>query len=199
MSAVVGRRTLILININDAENPIELAFQSSYGSITSYRWFGDGYILIGFTGGYCIAISTHMKEIGQELFQIRNHRDKVSCISICQSLNRAACVGDNKYVILSPVSTTSLRTNLLTFKLIHSVRIHDLMDLKEALATISVEEENRIENCAWSNDGRLLGVTGASGNVYIYLTRLNLLSSVWQPTSLLAVLTSLKEVYFFTF
>ena len=116
MSAVVGRRTLILINITDAENPIELAFQSSYGSITSYRWFGDGYILIGFTGGYCIAISTHMKEIGQELFQIRNHRDKVSCISICQSLNRAACVGDNKYVILSPLSTTSLRTNLLTFK-----------------------------------------------------------------------------------
>lgn len=82
--------------MNDAENPIELAFQPTYGNITTYRWFGDGYILIGFSGGYCIAISTHMKEIGQELFQIRNHRDKISCISTCPLLNRAACAGDNK-------------------------------------------------------------------------------------------------------
>ncbi len=93
---MVGRRTLILININNAENPLELAFQQNYGNITTYRWFGDGYILIGFSGGYCIAISTHLKEIGQELFQIRNHRDMVSSISICPSLNRAACSGDNK-------------------------------------------------------------------------------------------------------
>lgn len=96
VSAVVGRRTLILVNINDVDNPIELAFQPNYGNITSYRWFGDGYILIGFTGGFCIAISTHMKEIGQELFQIRNHRDKVASIDVCSALNRAACSGDNK-------------------------------------------------------------------------------------------------------
>lgn len=94
---MVGRRTLILININNAENPLELAFQQSYGNITTYRWFGDGYILIGFSGGYCIAISTHVKEIGQELFQIRNHRDMISSISVCPLLNRAACAGDNKY------------------------------------------------------------------------------------------------------
>lgn len=76
----------------------------------------------------------------------------------------------------------------------NSVRIHDLMDLKEPLSTITIEDENRVENCGWSVDGRLLGVTGASGNVYMYLTRLNLLASVWQPTGLIAVLTSLKEV-----
>ena len=42
-----------------------------------------------------IAISTHMKEIGQELFQIRNYRDKVSSVSICPALNKGACAGDN--------------------------------------------------------------------------------------------------------
>ncbi|EFX73748.1 hypothetical protein DAPPUDRAFT_324995 [Daphnia pulex] len=170
ISAVVGRRTLILININNAENPLELAFQQNYGNITTYRWFGDGYILIGFSGGYCIAISTHLKEIGQELFQIRNHRDMVSSISICPSLNRAACSGDN------------------------NARIYDLLDLKETVSVICVEEENRIDCCAWSNDGRLLAITGSSGNVYIYLTRLNMLASVWQPFGTIAVLTSLKEV-----
>ncbi|KZS07049.1 Outer segment 6 [Daphnia magna] len=170
ISAVVGRRTLILININNAENPLELAFQQSYGNITTYRWFGDGYILIGFSGGYCIAISTHVKEIGQELFQIRNHRDMISSISVCPLLNRAACAGDN------------------------NARIYDLLDLKESVSVISVEQENRIDCCAWSNDGRLLAITGSSGNVYIYLTRLNMLASVWQPYGTIAVLTSLKEV-----
>lgn len=87
----------MLFNINDADNPIELAFQHVYGNITTYRWFGDGYIMIGFTAGICIAISTHLKEIGQELFQINNHKDQISSISISPALNQVACSGDNKY------------------------------------------------------------------------------------------------------
>ncbi len=46
-------------------------FQSRYGSIQAYHWFGDGYILIGFSAGFFVVISTHMKEIGQELFQVQ--------------------------------------------------------------------------------------------------------------------------------
>lgn len=77
-----------------------------------------------------------------------------------------------------------------------SARIYNLLDLKETLSVIAVEEENRIDCCSWSNDGRLLAITGGSGNIYIYLTRLNMLASVWQPLGTVAVLTSLKEVGF---
>ena len=70
VSLIVGGKTLYLFNLYDPENPIELAFQSRYGSIIAYNWFGDGYILIGFSQGFFVVISTHMKEIGQELFQV---------------------------------------------------------------------------------------------------------------------------------
>jgi WD repeat-containing protein 19 len=65
VSAIVGKKTMFLLNINDPENPIELAFQARYGNIVSYQWYGDGYLLIGFSNGFFIVVSTHLKEIGQ--------------------------------------------------------------------------------------------------------------------------------------
>lgn len=95
VSMVVGKRTLYLYHLMDPENPIELAFQQHYGSIVSYKWFGDGYILIGFSGGYFIAISTHIKEVGQELFQVRNHKINLSDIALCTAAGKVASAGDN--------------------------------------------------------------------------------------------------------
>lgn len=84
----------------DPENPIELAFQQHYGSIVTYKWFGDGYILLGFSGGYFIAISTHIKEVGQELFQVRNHKVSLTDVALCEVSGKVASCGDNKYSIV---------------------------------------------------------------------------------------------------
>ena len=63
----------------------------------SCRWYGDGYILIGFERGYVVAVSTHLREICKELFQARHHRDYLSSISFCRALQMAASAGDNWY------------------------------------------------------------------------------------------------------
>lgn len=39
VSLIVAKKTLFLYNLNDPENPIELAFQNRYGSIVAYKWY----------------------------------------------------------------------------------------------------------------------------------------------------------------
>ena len=39
VSVIIGKKTLFLYNLNDPENPIELAFQQKYGNIQAYKWY----------------------------------------------------------------------------------------------------------------------------------------------------------------
>ncbi|XP_028834024.1 WD repeat-containing protein 19 isoform X2 [Denticeps clupeoides] len=169
VSVAVGKKTLFLFNLSDPDNPIELAFQQRYGSIISYRWYGDGYIMIGFSQGYFVVISTHIREIGQELFQAHNHKDSLSSIAISQSLNKAASCGDN------------------------CIKIHDLTELKEMYAVINLDEETKgLDQLSWTEDGQLLAVSTQRGSLHVFLTRLPILGS--SCGTRLAYLTSLLEV-----
>ena len=168
VSLVVGGKTLYLFNLYDPENPIELAFQSRYGSIVSYKWFGDGYILIGFSAGYFVVISTHMKEIGQELFQAKNHRESLTGICISTTIGKAASCGDN------------------------TIKIHELNDLKDTSNVITLDDERGLDHMDWSEDGQLLAVSTNKGNLHVYLSKLPLLGSACQTR--VAYLTSLLEV-----
>ena len=120
VSLIVGGRTLYLFNLFDPENPIELAFQTKYGDIVAYNWFGDGYILIGFSKGFFVVISTHMKEIGQELFQVKNHREVLSGIAISTAIGKAASCGEN------------------------TIKVHELNDLKDTSNVIVLDEERSL-------------------------------------------------------
>lgn len=70
ISMILGKKTLYLYHFHEPENPTELGFQTKYGALVSHKWFGDGYILMGFSNGHLVAISTHQREVGTELWQV---------------------------------------------------------------------------------------------------------------------------------
>ncbi|KAJ8410983.1 hypothetical protein AAFF_G00180180 [Aldrovandia affinis] len=169
VSVVVGRKTLFLFNLNDPDNPIELAFQQRYGTIIAYRWYGDGYIMIGFSQGYFVVISTHIREIGQELFQAHNHKDSLTSIAISQSLNKAASCGDS------------------------CIKIHDLTELKEMYAIVNLDDETKgLDQLSWTDDGQLLAISSQRGTLHVFLTKLPILGDTCGTR--IAYLTSLLEV-----
>eukprot|EP00794_Sanderia_malayensis_P019431 gene19431-21353_t len=169
VSLIVGKKTLYLYNIKEPDNPIELAFQPRYGVINAYTWFGDGYVMIGFSAGFLVVISTHIKEIGQELFQTRDHKDVLKDIGISLSFKKAASCGDN------------------------CVKIHDLTDMKEIYAIITLDDAGgQLDKMGWTEDGQLLAVSTEKGAIHVYLTKLPILGDAYNTK--IAYLTSLREV-----
>ncbi|CAH2244096.1 jg5108 [Pararge aegeria aegeria] len=143
VSLVVAKRTLYLYNLLNPENPIELAFQQRYGSIVSYKWYGDGYILIGFSAGYIISISTHIKEVGEELFQVKNHKDSLTEVAVYNG--QAASCGDGQLKLISVWNSGEVSGSVLPV--------------------------GGAERCGWSADGRLLATSGR-GYLSVYVTSL---------------------------
>ncbi|XP_029010876.1 WD repeat-containing protein 19 [Betta splendens] len=169
VSVSVGKKILILFNINDPEDRIDLTFQHRYGNIVSYRWFGDGYILIGFSHGYFVVISTHISEIGEELYQAHNHKDSLNSVAISSTLNKAASCGDN------------------------SIKIHELSELKDISNVIQLDDETKgLDQLSWTDDGQLLAVSTQKGTLHVFLTKLPILGGSFGTQ--LAYLTSLLEV-----
>lgn len=168
VSLIISKTTLFLYNILDPDNPIELAFQKRYGPIVTYKWYGDGYILVGFEAGYFTAISTHIKEVGQELFQVKNHKDSLTDIAISPIIGKIATCGDN------------------------IIKIHSLQNLEETEKLITMNGETGISKVEWSTDGTMVAAVTYSGNVLIYLIQIPKLISVCGNR--IALLTSLTEI-----
>ncbi|XP_019956067.1 WD repeat-containing protein 19 isoform X1 [Paralichthys olivaceus] len=169
VSVSVEKKILMLYNINDPENRIELTFQRRYGNIVSYRWYGDGYILIGFSHGYFVVISTHIREIGEELYQAHNHKDSLNSVAISPALNKAASCGDN------------------------SIKIHELSELKDISNVVRLDDETKgLDQLSWTDDGQLLAISTQKGTLHVFLTKLPILGDSFGTR--LAYLTSLLEV-----
>lgn len=95
LSVNMGGKTILLYDLNERENALELAFQSRYGNIVSYQWFGNGYIIAGFSSGYVVIISTHLNEIGQEQYCAKFHEHSLREIVYNEANGTVATCGDN--------------------------------------------------------------------------------------------------------
>ncbi|KAJ0055626.1 hypothetical protein NL108_006477 [Boleophthalmus pectinirostris] len=169
VSVSVDKKILVLFNINDPEDRIDLAFERHYGHIVSYRWYGDGYILIGFSNGYFVVISTHIREIGHELYQAHNHKVCLNSVAISSALNKAASCGDN------------------------TIKIHELSDLKDISNLLRLDDETKgLDQLSWTDDGQLLAVSTQKGTLHVFLTKLPILGDSFGTR--MAFLTSLLEV-----
>ena len=101
--------------------------------------------MIGFSAGYLVVISTHMKEIGQELFQTRNHKDSLKDIDLSLSFKKAASCGDN------------------------CIKIHDLTDMKEVYSIITIDDAGgQLDKMEWTEDGQLLAISTEKGSYFSF-------------------------------
>ncbi|KAA0198003.1 hypothetical protein FBUS_08310, partial [Fasciolopsis buskii] len=190
VSCVTGQKNLFILNLDDIENPIELGFQPRYGEVVAYRWFGDGYVMIGFSAGYLIVISTEKSELGKEIYQVRDHKDGLFDLAVSATLNRCATAGD------------------------YCVKVHDLLNIRELTAIIELEEDSQTNGACstdrpvtfrslksscqlqWSDDGQLMAVATPRQLLHVFLSQLPMLASVAQSKTshLSARLSSLLEV-----
>lgn len=156
--------------------------QAKYGALVQHRWFGDGYILLGFANGYAVAISTHAREVGQELWQVRNHRDQLTAVAVSPpAVGWLASAGSDG-----------------------TVRVHATANLKETVCIVQLPAAmagggsggggggGGVRSIDWSADGQLMAVSTQSGALLVYVMQLGVLFAVRAPR--VAMLSSLAEV-----
>lgn len=169
VTAVMAEVTLLLLSKSDPQKPTELSFQPKYGTIKSYSWFGDGYLVIGFSLGYVVIISSQMKGVCEELSSVKTHQNSLDCLCCSRAAGKIASAGDDGIAIIS----------MKDWKEIKSDRIQSRL-------------EARVTHMHWSEDGELLSFCTEQGVVYCYLAKLQALSATCNTR--LAYLTSLREM-----
>ncbi|CAN0388242.1 unnamed protein product [Ascophyllum nodosum] len=160
VSVNMDGRTILLYNLHDQENALELAFQPRYGKILSYRWFGDGYIMAGFTSGFIVVISTHAHEIGREQYCAKFHSGELRGIALCAATHKLATCGDESVKLI----------DMRDWRCWTADSIH-APDLQEIKTHRIAKESGQLYGLGISDDGRLLGVGSRSGCLYTYIVR----------------------------
>ena len=170
ISAIMNQRSLLLFNLNSANQPLQLQFEPKYGKIVDYALFGDGYVVIGFSSGYLSHVSAHTKEINEELVSERVFQTNLDAICANEFLNKCAVAGEGMVKIY----------NMQTWK-----------EVKKERITLP-SNSGKVNKITWSTNGQLLAISTMTGNLYGMLTHLPRLFSCYQ--NCVAVLTSFSEI-----
>ncbi|CAJ0941690.1 unnamed protein product, partial [Mesorhabditis belari] len=168
VSAVLGKRILMLVNLSDTENPINLQFQQKYGDIISYSWYHGAYMVLGFEKGFIVCISAHQSEIGQEIFSVQEYKNYLGDIRVSTTFDKVMSVGD------------------------HQLKLRELQQMQDLFTMLEVDTEKELTQIDSNSDGQLLAVAGGGGSLSVYLTKMPFMGAAYKDT--LALLTNLNEV-----
>lgn len=176
----LGGKSLLLFGLgNDSEDPIELTFSpgpdnvkgvSTYGDIIHHVFYDGGMLMIGFSKGYLVAVSTFPNDLGEEKQVGKFHSNSMLTFTYNPSLRKAATSGYD------------------------GVRVIDTRDFKETTSDfISTNdlEDGRVTDIGWSPDGTILTVGTDSGNVYNFLAKMSVLNAKYGTS--IAYLSSLRD------
>ncbi|CAJ0580846.1 unnamed protein product, partial [Mesorhabditis spiculigera] len=168
ISAVLGKRILMLVNLSDTDNPINLQFQQKYGDIVSYSWYKLAYMVLGFEKGFIVCISAHQSEIGQEIFSVQEYKNYLGDVRVSGQYDKVMSVGD------------------------HQLKLREVQNLQDISMILDVDTEKELCQVDANADGQLLAVAGAGGSISVYLTKVPQMGVAFKDT--LAILTNLNEV-----
>ncbi|CAG5085237.1 Oidioi.mRNA.OKI2018_I69.PAR.g10846.t1.cds [Oikopleura dioica] len=172
ISVLQEKRSIFLWRY-EGEEQSELSFQASYGKIISYSWYGDGYLAIAFDTGRLIGVSTHIAEIGTEIFNIQDHSEFCSSMKLTNDGIKLATAGED------------------------SIRVHSVANMKVTDSIIPIPDETAggFRAIQWSDNGALIAALSNSGTIYVFLTELTVMGQ--SNGNKLAYLSSLSEMTLF--
>lgn len=174
MLAISGSRVLYVVDMSDfssSKSPFELSFQDFYGDVKAFEWFGDKQLLVAFSKGYIVVLSSHTSEVGEEFHSKRYFKDRLEDIAFCPGIGMLAAVGGNVIKLLDVYSSD--------FKDI----VTDVMELPSNLVTTKA---------GWTADGQVLAVATETGDIFGVLASLPFVTCSY--AGMLVHLTSLQEI-----
>ncbi|RQM21034.1 hypothetical protein B5M09_000189 [Aphanomyces astaci] len=134
-------------------------------------WFNGGYLMISFSEGFVICISTQMDEIGEEMFSGRFFSERLYAVCYSPILNRIAISGESGIKVVDMSNYTEIKA--------------DAIKLTDA-------EDNEANLMAYTNDGQILTVATQGGIIQTFLARMpNIFDHVG---NYVAFLSSLREI-----
>lgn len=77
------------------------------------------------------------------------------------------------------------------------IKIHATSNLQETLNILTIPDQSGVRDIGWSTDGQLIAASSAQGSIYVFVTKLYLLSAVSFPR--IVLLSSLAEVTIFNY
>jgi WD repeat-containing protein 19 len=117
-----------------------------------------------------VVISTHMDEIGEEIFSGKFHKERLEDIAFSPVLQRAATCGERNIKVVDMTSWKELKSEQVFLE----------------------KESGVIKHMQWTKDGQILTVSTTSGIVYNFLARMPTLHSC--SGTRMAYLSSLREL-----